>query len=71
MPGSRASERRLGEPFHFLEIDAAVLVARSRADGDNVDRAPATRRKRLALVRDLGEQRSTDRAQPGDAHFQR
>src|SRR4029079_11789831 len=63
--------RRLGEPFHFLEIDAAVLVARSCADGNDVDGTPATSYQRVALMRDLGKQCGANRAQPGDAHFQR
>jgi hypothetical protein len=47
--------RRLGDPFHFLEIHTATLVARSRTDRDNIDRAPTARRQRFALVPDLGK----------------
>ena len=68
----RARQRhRIGEPFHLLEIDAAILGPRARADRDDLDRAPATRGERLALARHLGDQGGADRAQSGDTDFQR
>ncbi len=61
----------IGIPFYFLEIDAAILSPRARADRDDLDRAAATRDERLLLARHLGDQGRADRAQSGDAYFQR
>ena len=60
---------RIGEPFHFFQIDAAFLGARARADRDDLDSPPATRGERLLLALHLGDQGGADRAQSGDTHF--
>ncbi len=69
--GRAGERRRIGKPFHIFQIDAAVFAARARADRDDLDAASATRGERLLLARDLGDQGGADRAQSGDAHFER
>ena len=48
---------------------AAIFGARARADGDNFDGPTATRAQGVALMRDLRNQRGTNRAQSGDTDF--
>ena len=69
--GERAQRDRVGEPLHLLQIDAAVLAARTRRDRHDLDRASAARGQLIALARHQGHQGGADIAQAGDAKFQR
>jgi hypothetical protein len=62
---------RIGEPFHFLQIDAALLGLGARANRNDLDAPAAARGKRLALLHDLGNQRRAHRAQTGDAYSEK
>src|SRR5262245_31468601 len=61
----------ISKPFHFPEIDAAIFRARARAYRDNFDGAATPGSQCVALVRNLGYQGGTNRAQTGNTHFQR
>ena len=41
---------RIGGPAHLFQIDRALLAARTRAHGDDLDRAPAARDELVALA---------------------
>src|SRR4029078_4902380 len=69
--GIARERHRVGMPFQVAEIDAAFFVATARADRDDLEAAAEPRGKRLALLGDLRNQRRADRADPGNADFER
>ena len=71
MPGSRRKRDRIGDPAQLLQIDAAILAARARADRDDLDRPAAARGERCALLGDQAHHRGADRAETGKTHFER
>ncbi len=50
------------EPFHFLEVDAAILSARTSAHRNDFNGATATHSQRLPLACHLRNQGCTNRA---------
>jgi len=65
--GIARQRHRVGEPFHLLQVEAAVLAFVARADRHHLDGAPAARGQLLALARELRDQCGADIAQTGDA----
>ena len=61
----------IGNPAEFLQIDVALLAPRTRADGDDLDRAAAARQKLVALMLQQADDGRADSPQSGKTDFQR
>src|SRR5690348_1730282 len=62
--------RRIGNPAKFAGIEAALLVTRSRADGDDLYGAAAPRNKLVAAALKQANDRAADSAKAGKTDFQ-
>jgi hypothetical protein len=63
--------RRIGNPAKFSRIKTALLVTRSRADGDHLDRPAATGDELVAAVLEQANDGTADGAEAGKTDFQR
>src|SRR4029079_16435973 len=61
---------RIGHPTQPLHVEAAILAARARTDGDDLDRPTAFVGQRRALMPNQAAHRRADRAETGETHFE-
>ena len=61
---------RVRDPAQLLQVDAAILAARARADRDDLDRPAARGASAARCCVDQAHHRGADRAETGKTHFQ-